>query len=333
MSGYAETPGSNTLRFAELTKTFNDQLATIREAGIKPDAEIARYLGLDKAEVSRLKNGRMGQINFDRAEEAVQRASKLIQKLPANAGGPLKVTKRFSDGVDLEDYAILGRRNFEHAKQFHENAYFSTLAVAPDIQERVIDLLLGEAMRSAIDTERNPYGPFCFKWVLGACVASSDISLELLRDAVPLIALGRRACEADAFHSEFGEDVRLRTLAAILNNGGLIHLRLSKDDGSECNGRPKVDHLQNSREMFESSLDAHYFRATIRGALTCANDLGDVDWSKELLELAVVHEGADTLCWSGGMRRDLADVEEWGFLKSNRFWGIIDWRSSDAREE
>ncbi|MEE9295262.1 MAG: hypothetical protein V3W34_09935, partial [Phycisphaerae bacterium] len=58
--------GSVTDRFVELSDKLNDHLQTFRQFGIRSNRAVANFLCVDSAELSRLKNARVGDINLQR---------------------------------------------------------------------------------------------------------------------------------------------------------------------------------------------------------------------------------------------------------------------------
>ena len=154
-------------------------------------------------------------------------------------------------------------------------------------------------------------------YVLKSVAAAPGATLSQLVGALDVVRLGRRACDRSVFNSGFGEEIRLRTLAVILNNGGLISLRI-------CKQAPQHHKLmlRLARFLYRESLSTFYFAGAVRGALTCANDLKDEPWAKELLTLLIEREGPQRSKWSRGINADLDDPQEWGFLKEHRYWTL-----------
>lgn len=310
--------GSVTARFAELSDKVNQYLQTFREFGIRSNRAVAQYLCIDGAELSRLKNARVGDINLQRGYEILRKCEELSKRL-TTFGGPMKCKDVYSIGLNVSALPAVSRRELHHAIALQQQTDAALLTVDEGVQREELDMLLGDVFRSVVHPRRNPYGPMSIMYVLKSVYAAPSASVEQLLNAIHVVRLGRRACSKEAFNGEFGDDIRLRYLAGILNNGGGIALRIAKE-------HPPIRRrmLRLSRFLHKQSLETYYFAGTLRGALTCANDLEDTDSAKELLQLLVDAEGPDRARWPRGIVADLDDSVEWRFLKKNEFWNLID---------
>ena len=79
--------GSVTQRFGELADHLNAYLQKFREFGIRSNRAVAQYLCVDSAELSRLKNARVGDINLQRGYEILRKCEELARRL-SKFGGP-----------------------------------------------------------------------------------------------------------------------------------------------------------------------------------------------------------------------------------------------------
>ncbi|MCH7841019.1 MAG: hypothetical protein IID38_12405, partial [Planctomycetes bacterium] len=308
--------GSVTERFVELADKLNAYLERFSQFGVRSNRAVAQYLRVDGAELSRLKNARVGDINLERAYEILAKCEELAERL-TRFGGPLKCNDIYSVGYNVTTLPCISKREQTHAIALHRQTDAAMLTVDTAAQQGELDALLGAVCRSVVHPKRNPYGPMSTLYVLKSVYAAPSATPRHLRDALRVLRLGRRACAKAAFHPRFGEETRLRTLAVILNNGGGIALRIAKQVPER---RSRM--LRLSRHLHKESLATFYFAGTVRGALTCANDLRDADWAKQLLRLLAKEEGPQQR-WPKGLRADLDDSQEWQFLKENRFWGLV----------
>jgi hypothetical protein len=310
--------GSVTTRFTELSDRLNTYLQRFREFGIRSNRAVAQYLCVDSAELSRLKNARVGDINLERAYEILRNCEELANRL-RTFGGPLKVKDVYSVGFDVSSLPCVNEAEYGHAIALQQQSDSVLLTIDADAQRKELDMLLREVLRSVVHPKRNPYGPMSIMYVLKSLYAGTHATVDQLREALHVVQLGRRSCEKELFLSTFGEETRLRTLAVILNNGGGIALRLTKES-SRFDRRM----LLASKLLHKESLATYYFPGTMNGALTCANDLQDEPWAVELLSLFAEKTGLDRTRWPKGMLADLADPAEWQFLKANKFWLMLD---------
>lgn len=310
--------GSVTNRFEELADKLNSYLQRFREFGIRSNRAVAQHLCVDSAELSRLKNARVGDINLQRGYEILRKCEELSRRLTM-FGGPLKCKDVYSVGYNVSQLDCGKSTEQLHAISLQQQSDSVLLTIDDDIQQRELDMLIAEVNRSVVHPQRNPYGPMCLMYVLKSVYASPSATTEQMKHALALVRLGRKACLPELFNPEFGEDCRRRTLAVVLNNGGGIALRLSKV-------RPSLGSrmLSLSKFLHKESLATHYFAGTMNGALTCANDLQDEGWAVSLLSMFVENEGLDRTRWPKGMIADMNDAEEWSWLKQNRFWHLLD---------
>ena len=310
--------GTVTERFVELADKLNAYLERFSQFGVRSNRAVAQYLRVDGAELSRLKNARVGDINLERAYEILAKCEELAERL-TRFGGPLKCNDIYSVGYNVTTLPCISKREQTHAIALHRQTDAAMLTVDTAAQQGELDALLGAVCRSVVHPKRNPYGPMSTLYVLKSVYAAPSATPRHLRDALRILRLGRRACAKAAFHPRFGEETRLRTLAVILNNGGGIALRMAK----ECHTRSKRM-LALSRFLHKESLATFYFAGTLRGALTCADELRDEAWAKDLVTITCEHEGADASKWPQFLRADLADPAEWTFLKEHDFWNLLD---------
>lgn len=309
--------GSVTQRYSELADKINGYLQKFREFGIRSNRAVAQYLCVDSAELSRLKNARVGDINLQRGYEILGKCEELRKRLSA-FGGPLKTKEVHSVGFTVTALPAVNSGEKTHAISVQQQSDSVLLTIEPDAQRQELDLLIGDVLRSVISPRRNPYGPMSIMYVLKSVYAAPAATVGQLVRSLRVVGLGRRACTPEAFNPEFDDDIRRRTLAAILNNGGAIALRISKELPERSDRMLRVARLLHSQ-----SLEAFYFASTMRGALTCSNDLRDAEWSQRLLSSLVAKQGTDTSTWPPGLRADLHDESEWTWLKRNGYWGIL----------
>ncbi|NOT02530.1 MAG: hypothetical protein HOP29_18135 [Phycisphaerales bacterium] len=309
--------GSVTQRYAELADKINGYLQKFREFGIRSNRAVAQYLCVDSAELSRLKNARVGDINLQRGYEILAKCEELRKRLSA-FGGPLKTKEVHSVGFTVTALPAVDSGEKTHAIAVQQQSDSVLLTIEPDAQRQELDLLIGDVLRSVISPRRNPYGPMSIMYVLKSVYAAPAATAAQLVRSLRVVGLGRKACVPQAFNPEFDDDIRRRTLAAILNNGGAIALRISKELPARAERMLRVARLLHSE-----SLDSFYFASTMRGALTCANDLRDETWSRQLLTSLVEKQGSNTSTWPPGLRADLQDDGEWTWLKRNRYWGVL----------
>ncbi len=315
---------SVTDRFVDLSDKLNAYLQRFRQFGIRSNRAVANYLRVDSAELSRLKNARVGDINLQRGYEILRKCEELARRL-SKFGGPLKCRDVYSVGYNVSELACVSRTEQAHAISLQQQSDAVLLTIDVDAQREELDMLLADVLRSAIHPRRNPFGPMSCMYVLKSVYASPSATPQQMLKALRITHTGRRACEPSRFASAFDPDLRLRTLAVILNNGGGIALRLAKEVPAR---RTRMLHL--SRHLHTESLSTFYFAGTVRGALTCANDMQDADWAKDLLRLIVEKEGRQKECWPKGIRADLDDPQEWQFLKDNSFWNLLDFDASEC---
>jgi hypothetical protein len=314
-------------RFAELSDTVNDYLRRFRAFGIRSNRAVANYLCVDSAELSRLKNARVGDINLERGYDILQKCEELSKRL-ATFGGPLKTKEVISAGFNIATLPCISEREQSHAISLQQQSDSVLLTIDADTQKNELSMLIGAVMRSTVHPRRNPYGPMSTLYVLKSIYAAPASTPRLMLDALRLTHLGRRACSRQRFNEQLGHEVRRRTLAGILNNGGGIALRLSKELPTR-----RTRMLRLGAHLHRESIDTFYFAGALRGALTCANDLQDDNWAKELLEILVEREGPDRNRWSKGINADLNDEHEWQYLKSHGFWNLLGSHiTSDAQE-
>ncbi len=309
---------SITKRFDELADKLNSYLERFRAFGIRSNRAVAQYLCVDSAELSRLKNARVGDINLQRGYEILQKCEELNRRL-ATFGGPLKVRDVHSVGFSITALPAIDVREQTHAAILQQQTDTVLLTVDDENQRRDLDMLIGDVLRSAVNRRRNPYGPMSVMYVLKSIHASPAATLEQLRSGIRITQMGRAACAVGAFHEKFGEEVRLRTLAAILNNGAAIALRHSRVAPQSSRRM-----LRLSRSLHRQALAAFYFPSIVRGALTSANDLGDESWASELIQLLLEREGFAPERWPRGIRADIADPSEWQFLKARKCWKLFE---------
>lgn len=308
---------SVTQRFDELADKLNGYLHKFRAFGIRSNRAVAQYLGVDSAELSRLKNARVGDINLQRGYEILHKCEELRCRL-FTFGGPLKAKEVHSVGFSISALPAVCTREQVHAIALQQQSDSVLLTVDSENQRKELDMLMGDVLRSVVNPKRNPYGPMSIMYVLKSVYASPATTREQLVNSLRIVDLGRKACAANAFNPQFSQEVRLRTLAAILNNGGLIALRVAR----VWLGRtPRM--LRLSRFLHTESLKTYYFPGIIRGALTCANDLQDQEWAEELIHLLLEREGRDSSAWPRGIRADLKDRAEWQFLKEHKYWNLF----------
>ena len=314
-TGFADLRNrSVTQKFDELADKLNGYLHQFRAFGIRSNRAVAQYLGVDSAELSRLKNARVGDINLQRGFEILQKCEVLSRRL-STFGGPLKCKDVHSVGFSITALPAVCLREQTHAIALQQQSDCVLLTVDLENQRTELDMLIGDVFRSAVNPKRNPYGPMSIMYVLKSVSASPGSTREQLVNSLRIVQLGRRACAPETFNRQFDEEVRLRTLGAILNNGGAIGLRVARVWPVRASRM-----LRLSKFLHVESLKTYYFASTIRGALTCANDLQDEAWAVELIRLLLEREGRDPLAWPRGIRADLADPEEWRFLKERRCW-------------
>lgn len=309
---------SVTERFGELADKLNDYLHKFRAFGIRSNRAVAQYLCVDSAELSRLKNARVGDINLQRGYEILEKCQELERRL-ATFGGPLKCRDVHSVGFSISALPAVSTREQTHAIALQQQSDTVLLTVDDESQCRELDMLLGDVMRSVVNARRNPYGPMSIMYVLKSVYACPSTSREQLLASLRVVALGRRACEFGKFHPQFGEEVRRRTLAAILNNGAAIALRAAR-----VWPQRSVRVLRLSKFLHAEALKTFYFPSTIRGALTCANDLEDGKWAAELIQLFLEREGWDVSTWPRGIQADIKDPSEWQYLKRHKSWKLFD---------
>ena len=318
---------SVTERFADLADSLNEYLRKFREFGIRSNRAVAQYLCVDSAELSRLKNARVGDINLQRGYEILRKCEELASRL-ATFGGPMKCKDVYSVGFNITALPVVNSRERTHAVALQRQTDSVLLTIDHDTQRGELDMLLGDVIRSVVHPKRNPYGAMSIMYVLKSAYAAPCATPAQLRGAIRAVNLGRRACAVKSFNPEFGEEFRRRTLAVILNNGGGIALRLAK---AEATSRARM--LRLARFLHQQSLETFYFAGTIRGALTCANDLEDEQWGKELLRMFIERDGKNSSNWPRGINADLADPAEWQFLKSNGFWNFLDEQSGQVNSQ
>lgn len=305
---------SVTQRFDELADKLNGYLHRFRTFGIRSNRAVAQYLCVDSAELSRLKNARVGDINLQRGYEILHKCEELSRRL-STFGGPLKCKDVHSVGFSISVLPAVSTREQTHAIALQQQSDAVLLTIDPESQRQELDMLIGDVLRSVVNPKRNPYGPMSIMYVLKSVSASPGTTRDQLLSSLRIVQLGRRACRPATFNQEFDEAVRRRTLGAILNNGGAIALRLARVWPARA---PRM--LGVSRELHRESLETYYFPSTIRGALTCANDLEDQAWATELIGLLLEREGRDPSAWPRGIRADLRDPTEWQFLKEHDCW-------------
>ncbi len=315
---------SVTQRFEELADKLNGYLQTFREFGIRSNRAVAQHLCVDSAELSRLKNARVGDINLQRGYEILRKCEELARRLTL-FGGPLKCKDVYSVGFNVANLDCGSPTEQLHAISLQQQSDMVLLTVDDETQRRELDLLIAEVNRSVVHPRRNPYGPMSLMYVLKSVYASPSATTEQMKHALALVQLGRKACRPDLFNETFGEECRRRTMAVILNNGGGIALRLSKVCQSLSSRMLKL-----SKFLHKESLATFYFAGTMNGALTAANDLRDEGWAVSLLTTFVETDGLDRTRWPKGMLADLADPEEWQWLKKNQFWHLLDGECGEA---
>ncbi len=316
--------GTVTNRFEELADRLNRYLQQFREFGIRSNRAVAEHLCVDSAELSRLKNARVGDINLQRGYEILRKCDELSRRL-LQFGGPLKCKDVYSVGYNVSQLDCGRPTEQLHAISLQQQSDRVLLTVDDAIQCRELDALIAEVNRSVVHPRRNPYGPMCLMYVLKSVYAAPSATASQMKHALAIVQLGRKSCGPESFNPVFGDEYRRRTLAVILNNGGGIALRLSK----ECPSL-KSRMLKLSKFLHMESLATCYFAGTINGALTCANDLQDDGWAASLLTLFVEKDGLDRTRWPKGVVADLSDAEEWGWLKQNRFWHLLDGECGEA---
>ncbi len=314
--------GSVTDRFVELSDKLNDHLQTFRQFGIRSNRAVANFLCVDSAELSRLKNARVGDINLQRGYQILRKCEELARRLQ-QFGGSLKCKDVYSVGFNISILPCISKREQAHAIAVQQQSDAVLLTIDPPTQRSELDMLLGEALRSTVHPKWNPYGPMSIMYVLKSVYASPSSTPRQLRTALRVTQAGRRACERIKFNVMFDDDTRVRTLAVILNNGGGVALRIAKEVPHR---RKRM--LRLARFLHSKSLETCYFPGTVRGALTCANDLEDQAWAKELLRFFVAHEGTNRARWPKGINADLDDPQEWAYLKKHNYWGLLNGRAS-----
>lgn len=314
---YTAANPSVTDRFAEMADSLNAYLERFKDFGLQSNRAVAQFLCVDSAELSRLKNARVGDINLQRAYEILSKCEELTHRL-ATFGGPMKCKEVFSVGFTISALPCVVKREQTHAIALQQQTDAALLTVDDEAQRHELDMLLGDVYRGVVHPKRNPYGPMSIMYVLKSVYAAPAATLDQLRSALHVVQLGRRSCQPGQFNDCFDEEVRLRTLAVILNNGGGIALRIAKSHPEHADRM-----LRLSRYLHTESLATFFFTGTLRGALTCANDLEDARWAKELLKLLREREGSQRCRWPRGIVADLDDPNEWQFLKSRSFWNII----------
>ena len=315
---------SVTQRFEELADKLNEYLHKFRAFGIRSSRAVAQYLCVDSAELSRLRNARVGDINLQRGYEIIQKCEELRRRL-SDLGGPLKSKEVYSVGFSISALPVVCVREQTHAIAVQQQSDGVLLTVDPENQRKELDMLIGEVFRSVVNPKRNPYGPMSIMYVLKSVLGSPASTRDQLLSSLRIVQLGREACRPEVFNGRFDQEVRLRTLGAILNNGGLIALRLGRVWPDRA---PRM--LRLGRFLHRESLKTYYFAATIRGALTCANDLQDEGWAIELIHLLLEREGCDPSAWPRGIRADLADPTEWQFLKERNCWNSFSGAMSEV---
>ncbi len=315
---------SVTDRFVDLSDKLNAYLQKFREFGIRSNRAVANFLCVDSAELSRLKNARVGDINLQRGYEILRKCEELARRL-STFGGPLKCKDVYSVGFNVAQLPGVGRPEQAHAISLQQQSDAVLLTIDVDTQREELNMLLGDVVRSCVHPRRNPYGPMSCMYVLKSVYASPSATPTQMLTALRITRAGRRACERARFNAMFDEDLRVRTLAVVLNNGGGIALRIAKEIPER---RSRM--LRLSRYLHKESLATFYFAGTVRGALTCANDMKDIDWAKQLLRLLAKEEGPQQR-WPKGLRADLDDPHEWQFLKENRFWDLLESDSSKSQ--
>ncbi len=309
--------GSVTERFGELADKLNSYLQSFRAFGIRSNRAVAQYLCVDSAELSRLKNARVGDINLQRGYEILQKCEELRRRL-STFGGPLKCKDVHSVGFSISALPAVNVHEQTHAISLQQQSDSVLLTVDDENQRRELDMLMSDVLRSVVNPKRNPYGPMSIMYVLKSVYASPGSTVSQLRRSLRIVRLGRRACRPAAFNQQFSEEVRRRTLGAIMNNGGAIALRLANADPTRTHRM-----LCLSRFLHRESLDTYYFPSAVRGALTCADLLKDGEWARELADQLVKTEGESATSWPRGVRTDLNDPDEWVFLKEHGHLGAL----------
>jgi len=312
-------------RFVELADTLNEYLQSFREFGIRSNRAVAQYLCVDSAELSRLKNARVGDINLQRGYEILQKCEELQKRL-TTFGGPLKCKDVHSVGFSISALPSVCVREQTHAIALQQQSDAVLLTIDDESQRRELDMLMGDVFRSVINPKRNPYGPMSIMYVLKSVYASPASTREQLLTSLRIVGLGRQACRQEHFHSQFDPEVRVRTLAAVLNNGGAIALRICRVWPERASRM-----LRLAKFLHQEALNTFYFPSTIRGALTCANDLEDGAWAAELIQSLLEHEGWDASTWPRGIRADVDDPSEWKYLKTHRCWKLMEGALSRTR--
>lgn len=322
---FTTVEGSVTDRFVELSDNLNAYLQTFRQFGIRSNRAVANFLCVDSAELSRLKNARVGDINLQRGYQILRKCEELARRLH-QFGGSLKCKDVYSVGFNISVLPCVSKREQAHAIAVQQQSDAVLLTIDPQTQRSELDMLLGEALRSNLHPKWNPYGPMSIMYVLKSVYASPSATQDQLLTALRVAQGGRRACEKIKFNQSFDDETRVRTLAVILNNGGGIALRIAKESPTR---RKRM--LCLSRFLHRKSLEAYYFSGTVRGALTCANDLEDQAWAQDLLTLFVSREGADGVRWPKGINADINDPLEWSYLKQNNYWGLLNGHAKSNR--
>ncbi len=309
--------GTVTNRFVELSDKLNSYLHRFREFGIRSNRAVANYLCVDSAELSRLKNARVGDINLHRGYEILRKCEELSRRL-STFGGPLKCKDVWSVGYNIARLPCSNKREQSHAIALLQQSDAVLLTIDTDMQRSELSMLIGDVLRSVAHPRRNPYGPMSAMSVLKSIYAAPSATQDQLLAAMRITGLGRRACDDKCFNHAFGDDVRLRTLAVINNNGGGIALRIAHEMPDR-----RLRMLTLSRFLHQASLETFYFAGTIRGSLTSADELRDVEWAQDLLRLLVDREGTESARWPKGIQTDMNDEQEWSFLKENNYWNLI----------
>jgi len=316
---------SVTERFGELADKLNEYLHAFRSFGIRSNRAVAQYLCVDSAELSRLKNARVGDINLQRGYEILQKCEELQRRLTL-FGGPLKCKDVHSVGFNISALPAVSTREQTHAIALQQQSDAVLLTIDDESQRRELDMLMGDVFRSVVNPKRNPYGPMSIMYVLKSVYACPASTRKQLLVSLHIVGMGRRACRVGVFHPQFDEELRLRTLAAVMNNGGAIALRVAR----VCPDRT-ARMLRLARFLHREALSSFYFPSTIRGALTCANDLEDAEWAADLIQLLLEREGWDAAAWPRGIRSDIEDPSEWKFIKQHRCWKLMEGALSRAQ--
>jgi hypothetical protein len=281
----AETPDpSDARRFLEISDRLNAYLRGFRAVGIRSDREVARYLCVDGAELSRFRNARVGAVNLYRGYDMLRKCEELARRL-SEQNVTLKGRLALADDPPSHTLPCVDQREWQHVQAVQEKSVRILLTIGASAQRGGLDELIGAVARSVVHPRRNPYGPMNILYVLRCVESAPAATTAQLAAALRIAQVGRRACEPDRFNPELNEQTRTRTLGAILGAAGGVALRLSTERPTDRDRMSKL-----ARFLYERSLEMTATPPIIAGAITCARATSDTVWLMTLETLPAGRE-------------------------------------------